>query len=215
MTDMLDFGRDSGVRAGFAFRFAAGWDLDLDYTYFFTAHQALVGQGAPGVWELLATRSIFNTTPMQSVAADGSLRLNIVDLAANWRSYLSDTVGFRAVWRLPLGRDRPAVRQHLPLHPRPHSHYRHDPPADHHECRRRPLRRRAGVAGSLRIARLRTRGAVGLARRFPHAALRERHRSAIPLLDVPVSATQVVPVLEAAVGVAWAGGPASSAAATR
>ena len=207
VTDTLDLGRDNGVRAGFAYRFAAGWDLALDYTYFFTGNQATVTQGAPGVWELLAPRSIFSTTPMQSVEADGNLRLNIVDLEANWRSCLRDTVGFRAFggfrWAEIDQQFNNTYQRILGI--TPITGTIHLPSSMNGEGIRcgAELEWRAGCG-----VRIFGRGAQSvLLADFHMRHFESDSRSATPLLDVPVTATQVVPVLEAAVGVAWGCGP--------
>jgi hypothetical protein len=208
VTETLDLGRNNGVRAGFGCGFAAGWDLTLEYTYFFTANQALVRPGAPGTWELLATRSILNTTPMQSVEADGNLRLNMVDLDANWRSLLCDTVGFRAFggcrWA-EIDQQFNNTYHYLQLGVTPVTGTIHMPSIMNAEGLRfgAELEWRAG-----RGLRIFGRGAQSILladfhmRHFEQSTL-----SPTPVLNVPVEASQVVPVLEAAVGVAWGWGP--------
>jgi hypothetical protein len=207
VTDALDLGRSGDVRAGIGYRFAAGWDLALNYTHFYTANQASVSQGASGTWELLATRSLFDTIPMNSIEADGSLRLNMLDLEANWRSLLDDTLGFRAFagfrWA-EIDQQFDNTYQYV-LGFTPITGTIHLPSNMNAEGIRfgAELEWRAGYG--LRIF---GRGAQSLLLADFHMRHFESDtRSATPLLNVPVNTSQIVPVLEAAAGIAWGRGP--------
>ena len=206
VTDVLDLGRSSDVRAGIGFRCAAGWDLALDYTHFYTANQASVSAGASGTWELLATRSLFDTTPMTSIEADGSLRLNMLDLEANWRSLLNDTLGFRAF----AGFRWAEIDQQFN-----NTYHTAGFPPVTGTIHLPSLMDAAGIRFG---AELEWRAGYGLrifgrgAQSLLLADFHMRHfesdtLSATPLLDVPVTTSQIVPVLEAAVGIAWGRGP--------
>jgi hypothetical protein len=207
VTDALDLGRSGDVRVGIGYRFAAGWDLALNYTHFYTANQASVSQGASGTWELLATRSLFDTIPMNSIEADGSLRLNMLDLEANWRSLLDDTLGFRAFagfrWA-EIDQQFDNTYQYV-LGFTPITGTIHLPSNMNAEGIRfgAELEWRAGYG--LRIF---GRGAQSLLLADFHMRHFESDtRSATPLLNVPVNTSQIVPVLEAAAGIAWGRGP--------
>jgi hypothetical protein len=206
VTDSLDLARSSGVRAGIGYRFATGWDLTLSYTNFSTANETSVTQNASGTWELVATRSLFNTIPMNSVEADGSLRLNVVDVEANWRSLLNDTVGFRAF----------AGFRWAEIDQKFNNTYQYTSGI-------------TPVTGTVRFpsemnaegirfgAEFEWRTCCGLrifgrgAQSILVADFHMRHFESNTLhgvvLDLPVNTTQIVPVLEAAAGLAWSRGP--------
>lgn len=102
-TQSLDFGQSSGFRGGFGYRFGNGWNLAWTYTYFYNANAEAVTTNplAVGNPNLIATQSYLDTgltvkTPMNSVEADGTLLINIQDFEAEWSSCLNDTVGFTA-----------------------------------------------------------------------------------------------------------------------
>jgi len=204
-TDSLDLGDSNGTRAGVGYRFAAGWDFTANYTYFRTANEASVSQGGSATWELLATRSVFNTTAMTSVEADGSLRLNMVDLEANWRSLLNDTIGFRAFGGFRWAEIDQQFNNTYHTQAIPTVTGTIYFPSDMH-------------ADGIRFgAEFEWRASCGLrifgrgAQSILLADFDMRHFESDTvhgvLLDLPVSTTQIVPVLEAAAGIGWGHGP--------
>ncbi len=101
-TESLGFDRANGFRGGFGYRFGNGWNVAWTYTYFFSASTETVTSNpvATGNPTLLATQSYLDTglavkTPMSSVEADGALLINIQDFEAEWSSCLNDAVGFK------------------------------------------------------------------------------------------------------------------------
>ena len=100
-TQSLDFDRANGCRAGLGYRFGNGWNVAWTYTYFRNENAETVNTTPTGNPELLATQSFLSSgqtvkVPMNSVEADGSLQLNIQDFEAQWSSCLNDCVGFTA-----------------------------------------------------------------------------------------------------------------------
>ena len=100
-TDSLDFDRANGVRAGLGYRFGNGWNVAWTYTYFRTASEAVVSANLAADPKLIATQSYLDTglltkVAMSSVEADGALQVNVQDFEAQWSSCLNDTVGFKA-----------------------------------------------------------------------------------------------------------------------
>ncbi len=102
-TESLDFDRANGFRSGLGYRFGNGWNVAWTYTYFRDANEETVTANptAVGNPNLIATQSYLDTglpvkTPMSSVEADGTLQINIQDFEAEWSSCLNDTVGFKA-----------------------------------------------------------------------------------------------------------------------
>ena len=100
----LDFDRADGFRGGIGYRFGNGWNVSWTCTYFRAENQETVTAGTAGLAadpELIATQSYLETgktfkLPMNSVIADGALQVNIQDFEAQWSSCLNDTVGFTA-----------------------------------------------------------------------------------------------------------------------
>lgn len=100
-TFSLNFDRSNGVRGGLGYRFESGWNVLWTYTYFRVANQETVTSDLAADPRLIATQSYLDTgllakTPMTSITADGAVRLNIHDVQAEWSSCLNDTVGFKA-----------------------------------------------------------------------------------------------------------------------
>jgi len=99
----LDFDRANAFRGGFGYRFGNGWNVAWTYTYYRNANAETVtaNPAATGNPNLIATQSYLDTdlsvkTPMNSVEADGTLQINMQDFEAEWSSCLNDTVGFKA-----------------------------------------------------------------------------------------------------------------------
>lgn len=208
-SESLDLGRASGCRAGVGYRFGNGWNVAWTYTYFFTASTETVTADptAAGNPTLIATQSYLDTgstvkTPMTSVEADGTLQINIHDFEAEWSSCLNDTIGFKAFggfrWakinqnfnmnytyaagtgtiNLPNDMDAEGVRLGAEFQWR--STY--------------GLRAFARGAESILVADFQTRQT-------------EVATASGVNIDVSGTTTEVVPVFEAAVGVAYARGP--------
>ena len=77
----LEFGRDSGVRAGIGYRTRTGWELAFRYTRFHTSASASAEEPVGG--NLWATRSHPNRNEeAQTATAQGSLDLDVFDLEA-------------------------------------------------------------------------------------------------------------------------------------
>jgi hypothetical protein len=101
-TESLDFDRADGFRGGLGYRFGNGWNVAWTYTYFRIANQETAAPTLGANPVLIATQSFLDAgkgvtaLPMTSVEADGALQVNIQDFEAEWSSCLNDTVGFRA-----------------------------------------------------------------------------------------------------------------------
>ncbi|MGA2033874.1 MAG: Lpg1974 family pore-forming outer membrane protein [Thermoguttaceae bacterium] len=202
-TAELDLQRASGLRAGIGYRFpGTNCDLTWNYTHFQSDDQrSLVANGVTTT--LLSTRSFFSAMPMNSVEADDSLKLNIHDFEVNWRSWLNDAVGFRAFgsvrWAM-IDQDfnsnytyLNAVQGviHLPT----------DMDAEG---------LRLGSEFQWRSAwgfRVFGRGAASVLVADFKSQRQEMDSLHGVILDAPQQATRVVPVVEAAAGVAWSQGP--------
>jgi hypothetical protein len=102
-TFTLDFARDEGLRAGIGCHFAAGWDLMWTYTQFHTEGQTALTESNVTSLGLIPTRSIFSGTPSaivmssgtDKIEADGSIQLKMHDIEGDWRYRLNETVDFR------------------------------------------------------------------------------------------------------------------------
>lgn len=213
-TESLDFQRESGFRAGIGYAFASGWDLTFNFTHFRTDDQQafvppVTAPALPQV-SLLSTRSLFSTQPLTAVEADGSLKLNIYDVEASWRPALNDWVDFR-----PFGGVRWATLEQQ--FNTSYSYFDAVLQQTVHGTVNLPMDMDA--AGLRLGAELQWRTAGGL-RLYGRAAqsllvadFRTRQREvnsafpAGPILDAPEHDCHIVPVLEAAAGLAWSRGP--------
>jgi hypothetical protein len=94
-TQSLDFGNSNGVRVGLGYRFANNWDVTWNYTHF--RNQTSAAALTSGLMDtaLLASHSVFNSTPMSSIHADASLAMRIHDFEANYYACLDEAVSFR------------------------------------------------------------------------------------------------------------------------
>ena len=201
-TASLDLPRTDGYRFGLGFRFAGTCcDLTCNYTHFQSSTQQTVVANATN--ELLSTRSFFSTVAMDSIEADDTLNLNIYDIEANWRTCLNEAVGFRG-----FGGGRLATRDqdfnsnytllstvtgtvNLPT-------------------RMNAAGVRLGAEFQWRTAcgfQVFGRGASSLLVADFSTGRREANSVNGLIIDTSVDSTRVVPVLEAAAGIAWTWGP--------
>ena len=206
-TQSLDFDRANGFRGGFGYRFGNGWNVAWTYTYFHVENRETATATLGANPELIATQSFLSTgqtfkVPMSSIEADGTLQINIQDFEAEWSSCLNDTVGFTAFGGFRWAK----IGQNFNM---AYSY--------------------AGGTGSVNLpnkmdgegvrlgAELQWRSTCGL-RVFARGAqsvlvadFQTRQQEADPsagiTIDVSNVTTAVVPVFEAAVGVAYARGP--------
>jgi hypothetical protein len=100
-TESINFDRSNGFRAGLGYRFGNGWDVVWTYTYFRVESQETAAAAIGANPELFASQSFLSTgqtvkVPVSSIEADGTVQLNIQDVDAEWSSCLNDTVGFTA-----------------------------------------------------------------------------------------------------------------------
>jgi len=210
-TQSLDFDRANGFRAGLGYRFGNGWDVKWTYTYLRVETAETVTADLTADPELIATQSYLDTgrtvkLPMATVAADGTLQINIQDFEAQWSSCLNDTVGFTAfggfrwakidqnfniayndgfgtgVINLPNNMDGEGIRVGAEIQWRA-------------PCGLRVFGR---GAESVLVADFQTRQEETAAATAVNSAVN---------IDVSGTTTVVVPVFEAAVGVAYARGP--------
>jgi hypothetical protein len=82
--ESLDYDRDNGLRLGLGYRFASGWDVSWNYTYFQTSAAGSVDQAANPGLVLIATRSYFDLA-VDSVAAWADLDYGVHDIEAGRR----------------------------------------------------------------------------------------------------------------------------------
>jgi hypothetical protein len=210
-TQSLSFDRANGFRGGIGYRFGNGWDVGWAYTYFRNANAETVTASPTSDPELIATQSYLETSrvvklPMRSVEADSTLQMNIQDFEGGWSSCLNDCVGFRAFggfrWakinqdfnvvydygagtgtiNLPNYMDAEGVRLGAEFEWRSSS----------------GLRVFGRGAQSLMVANFQTRQRETAPATAVNSALN---------IDVQNNASTVVPVVEAAAGVAFARGP--------
>ena len=206
-TQSLDFDRANGIRAGLGYRFGNGWNVAWTYTYFRVESEESVNATLGADPQLIATQSFLSTgqtvkVPMSSIESDGTLQINIQDFEAAWSSCLNDTVGFTAFggvrWAkidqnfnsaytyaagtgsvsLPNNMDAEGIRLGAEIEWR--STY--------------GLRVFGRAAESVLVADFQTRQ-------------REIDPAASISIDVSTSTAVVVPVFEAAAGIAYARGP--------
>jgi len=210
-TQSLDFDRANGFRGGLGYGFGNGWNLAWTYTYFRNANAATATSTLTSDPKLIATQSYLDTgllvkTPMNSVEADGTLQINMQDFDAQWTSCLNDAVGFKAFggfrWarisqnfniaydyglgtgqiNLPNNMDAEGIRLGAEFQWRS-------------SCGLRVFGR---GAQSLLVADFRTR---------QHEVAPATAVNPAVNIDVSGDTTTVVPIIEAAVGVAYARGP--------
>ncbi|MGA2030973.1 MAG: Lpg1974 family pore-forming outer membrane protein [Thermoguttaceae bacterium] len=205
-TESLAFSRTGGARLGIGYAFSNGWDVSWNYTYFRTHGENSIAATPGALTGVLATQSFFNTTPMDFVEADGSLQLQIHDAEAGWHSLLSDSVGFRA-----FGGFRYAT-----LEQEFNNSYGYTlggTPVDgtinlHTNMDAEGIRFGAELQWhSTQGFYVFGRGATSLLVATFHTQQQESDSLHGSIVDVPESATQVVPVLEAAAGLGWCHGP--------
>jgi hypothetical protein len=202
-TASLDLPRTDGCRFGVGFRFAGTCcDLTCNYTHFQSSDQEMVVAGGPAT-ELLSTRSFFSAVAMDSVGAGDTLNLNLYDIEANWRTCLNETVGFRGFAGVRLATiDQDFTSTYTLL---------------------------GSVAGTIHLPtsmdaagirlgaelQWRTawgfqvfgRGATSLLVADFTTGRQESNTLNGLIIDTSVKTTRVVPVLEAAAGIAWTWGP--------
>ncbi len=202
-TASLDLPRADGYRFGLGYRFAGTCcDLTCTYTHFQSSDQQAVVASGPTT-ELLSTRSFFSTVAMDSIEADDALKLDIYDLEANWRTSLNETVGFRGFGGVRLARlDQDFSSNYTLL---------------------------AAVKGTINLptgmeaAGIRLggefawrtawgfhvfgRGAASLLVADFNTERREVNSLDGLVIDASAETTRIVPVLEAAAGIAWSWGP--------
>jgi len=210
-TESLDFDRANGFRGGLGYRFGNGWSVAWTYTDFRNANARTVTSSLAADPELIATQSYLETghaikLPMTSVEASSTLQINVQDFEAEWSSCLNDTVGFKAFggfrWakieqifdiaydygfgsgkiNLPNNMDAEGVRLGAEFQWRS-------------TCGLRVFGR---GAESILVADFRTR---------QHEVAPATVVNTAVNIDVPGDTANVVPVIEAAVGVAYARGP--------
>ena len=209
-TVSLDFDQASGCRGGIGYRFGNGWNVAWTYTYFRIQNQESVSTSAPATPPnagLIATQSFLSTGQtnpgyMTSIEADGTVLVNIQDFEAQWSSCLNDTVGFAAFGGFRWAK----IDQNF------NSNYTYSSGAGNVS-----LPNNMDAAGVRVGAEIQWRSTCGL-RVFARGAesvlvadFTTRQHEVDPdagvTIDVSNNSAVVVPVFEAAVGVAYASGP--------
>ncbi len=198
-TASLDLPRSGGCRVGVGYRFAGTCcDLTCNYTHFQSGdQQSVVANGA--TTELLLTRSLFSTVAMDSIEADDALNLNIYDVEADWRMCLNDSAAFRGFGGVRLA----TLDQDF------HSNY--TLLTNVNGTINLPTRMdaagiRLGAEFEWRTAwgfRVFGRGASSLLVADFTTGRREADSLHGVIIDTSVETARIVPVLEAAAGIAW------------
>jgi hypothetical protein len=207
----LDFRRDEGLRAAVGYHFAAQWDLTWTYTQFHTEGQAALVPSNTMTLGLVATRSLLTGTtqasPLDQIEANGSLQLRMHDIEGNWRYWLNETVGFRAFGGVRLAMlDEQFNNTYNFLFQGfiPESGVIHQP----------VKMNAAGIRFGAEL-QWRTLGGLLVFGRAAQSILvadfqtqqYEQDTLSGLIINQSNSSFQIVPVLEAAVGVAWSRGP--------
>ena len=206
-TESLDFGRTNGIRAGVGYRFTTGWELLWDFTYFDSDAQQKAVSSVGAATVLLATHSFFNTTPMDSISAAGTFRLNLHDVDVSWGSCLNETVDFRAFGGFRYAKIDEEFDTAYAYHLNPATPVTgtiHMPLGMESNGIRIGAEFQWNTAGGLRV--------FGRAAQSILVADFETRRVEAdsfhgPILDIPGNASRVVPVVEAAAGISWRLGP--------
>ena len=208
-TQSLDFNQASGFRGGLGYCFGNGWNMAWTYTYFYSERTETVTSDPTAVGNptLIATQSYLDSgsvvkVPMNSVEADGTLQINIQDFDAEWSSCLNDTVGFKAFGGFRWAKISQAF------------HMSYTYAAGNGTIN---LPNNMDAAGIRLGAEFQWRTTCGLlvfgraAESVLVADFQTRQTEVAPVaavdLDVSGGTTTVVPVFEAAVGLAYARGP--------
>jgi hypothetical protein len=92
--ESLDYDRDNGLRLGLGYRFASGWDVSWNYTYFQTSAAGAIDQAASPGLVLIATRSYFDLA-VDSVAAQADLDYQVHDIEAGRRLVFTENADVR------------------------------------------------------------------------------------------------------------------------
>jgi len=213
-TVSLGFRRDEGLRAAVGYHFA-GWDLLWTYTQFHTEGQASVVEGSATTLGLVATRTIVGGTPSEMVLdtagdkieADGSLLLRIHDIEGNWRYALNETVGFRAFGGVRLAMLDEEFNNHYSFMFQgfiPETGVIHQPVSMTAAGIRFGAEFQWRTLGGLQIF---GRGAQSVLVADFQTQQYEKDTLNGLIINQFNSSSQIIPVLEAAVGVAWSRGP--------
>lgn len=214
-TDALDFGNNSGIRAGLGYRFSDHWDVTWNYTHFRETTDGSVVDNGLLQTLLLAPGSIFNTTPMIAIQAEASLRMSVHDLEANYTTCLDNAVSFRAFGGVRLAE----IDQEF------NTAYTFRDAATHGVINRPSEMDAAGARLGAEIRRRSERGwrvfgrgAISYLSADFHTQQRETTANQVAIgspvlgepqtvVDLRQTTTRFVSVLEGAVGVGWEGGP--------
>ena len=205
--DSLDFGNHDGVRAGLGYRFDTGWEVVWNYTYFNSADAQTALASGGGTTALLATNSFFSKQAMDSVQASGNFRLNLHDIEAGWGTCLNDSVDYRTFGSFRWAKIDQDFDQAYSYHLDPatvvngdiHMPLRMDAAglrlgAEFHWKAADGLRIFGRLAQSLLVADFETQQI-------------ETDTLNGSVLNVHRDDSRIVPVLEAATGIAWCCGP--------
>jgi hypothetical protein len=202
-TASLDLPRSDGYRFAVGYRFAgACCDLTCNYTHFQSSDRQSVVAGNAAT-ELLSTRSFFSTVAMDSIEADDALKLNIYDIEANWRTCLNDTVGFRGFGGVRLATLDQDFNSNYTLLTIVNG-------TINLPTRMDAAGIRLGAEFEWRTAwgfRVFGRGASSLLVADFTTERREVNSLDGLIIDTSAETTRIVPVLEAAAGIAWSWGP--------
>ena len=202
-TASLDLPRTDGCRFGVGYRFAGTCcDLTCNYTHFQSSDQQMV-VASSATTELLSTRSFFSTVAMDSIGASDALNLNIYDIEANWRTCLNETVGFRGFAGVRLATLDQDFNSNYTL-------LTNVTGTINLPTRMDAAGLRLGAEFEWRTAwgfSVFGRGASSLLVADFTAGRHESDSLNGLIIDASLETTRIVPVLEAAAGIAWSRGP--------
>lgn len=195
----LDFGRDSGVRAGIGYLFSSGWDLTGNYTYFRNSASASATEPAGG--NLWATRSHPNVNQeAETAAATGNFNYDVFDLEAGYGYRFNESIAIR-----PFGGLRWAnIDQNLNVR---YDGRDFDNAVVDNNLKMNGFGFRLGMDGYWHLGHgwsLFGRGAGSVMYgRFQSRLLETNFDGADTVVNVTDDYTQAVPVLETSMGTAW------------
>lgn len=200
------YGWDTGLRAGLGYRFASGWDVTWNYTYFSTETSAsITSEDSPGQ-VLIATRSQLDLGSTESVFAANSLKLNLHDLEIGRSFELNPSTALRVFGGFRWGMIDQAAEhnfEYLDLSQQT---------VDGSIAERNDMNAygiRMGVqANWISHSRLSLFGRLaGSVLVGDFTVYQHEHNSVYgTILDFPRTQTEAVPVLECAAGLAWRSG---------
>lgn len=204
-TQSLDFGSSSGVRVGVGYRFAGNWDVTWNYTHFRDETSGAALTSGTGSTALLASHSVFDSTPMSEIRASATLAMRVHDLEANYYSCLDEAISFRVFGGLRLAEiDQGFETSYLVVATARDGQISLPSAMDAAGGRLGAEICRRGQSGF----RLFGRGGISYLSADFHTRQRETQLSqTVTAIDVEQTTTRFVSVLEGAAGVGWQRGP--------